>query len=262
VTSADLVDVAAMLALHARDSVGPAENGQPRPVLMTLKAVDRLNIEWHRIFSSDSAGSASLDAAAIEEMLEAELLLRVWTAHLTHTRTAANLSENCSRSLSLLRTAILEQRRRVLLAILNDDRLKTSQRSLDRSRRVMERWTDMLLAAFRGLPAASSLQFDSDRRTDFAELWQSHRWLSGAPQEPLMIASMREAIPDHPIQSPEREAAYRELVGTILQCVGGDAFTRAGRWRTWKTRQLDTAIANTVPDEKFRRVCRPRSFEI
>jgi hypothetical protein len=197
--------------------------------------VDALDASWRRVV--EQAGGESLGDCPdrngtlrieFEEMLISELLLRAWTAYvyLGQDRPGNGIARP-SRVASALTTTILHQRRRMLLAILKFPSLAPFQQRLDRTRRVVERWNDVLLSGFPKCPAASLLRFDDARSADYATMWTSPP-ADQPGREPIMIAAMRAAIPSLPLVNAGRAESLRDLFRAVLNCVEDDPLDGSG----------------------------------
>jgi hypothetical protein len=261
VTTADFVDLAAMLALQTRDA-----NGRPvvlRSLAHSLRAVETLSGLWNLALDGTSFqptmdGPASPErVAAVEEMLTAEMLLRVWCAYLSGGIEEVPGRYRPARVSAAIASAILHQRRRTLLALLHDQSLKDEQYQLDRTRRRVERWTDVLLAAFPVTPATALLHFDRDRSQDFADVWPAQAWGQTSQAEPLIISSLRASMPVVNVSCEERAAAYSVLLKSILNCLGENAFDGRGQRQTWRRRRVESGWHDTDRLPAFWKPTRP-----
>ena len=102
-------------------------------------------------------------------ILVAELLTRVWSAVLV-SRDAQNPAERSGELARHVFLGQMEARREILLLLTDEDRLPTRQAAaLDRLRRRVERWTDLLLGPLiRGYDVAE-FAFDVERAHDAAQ---------------------------------------------------------------------------------------------
>lgn len=261
-TTSDLVDLAALLALSMRDSGPGSQALSQRPLVLSLRAVDLLDghfREWFETPPATSIGAAgeAERADTLTEMLVAEMLLRVWTVSLSHGIGSGPGYSQGLRIASTMTTAVLHHRRRLLLALLNDPSLNSARIRLDRTRRLMERWTDMLVAAFPTNSVSTLLRFDEERTRDYANLWPAPEWESTHRAEPLIVASMKVAMPIVEITCPKRTAAYGELVQAILEAVGTNAFDPQGRWKTWRRGRIDGPRDGARPSSNWNPVEAP-----
>lgn len=245
VTTVELIDVAALLALRAR-SLGNGRLLLPaRPLVLSLRAVDALDASWRQRIDETNRDYLSMPASRpwatrteFEEMLVCELLLRTWTAfiYLGQAREAGEPQPH--RVAAAITTMILHQRRRVLLAILKSPALSNCQSRLDRTRRIIERWTDVLLSGLPNSPAVRLLRFDDERSADYAEMWSSQP-VDCTGSDSLVIAAMRAAIPAIPIVDRGRCSALRDLLKAILGCLGEDAFDQSGMLKSRRQRLIE-----------------------
>jgi len=235
VTTADFVDMTALLAQQARNQGDTRISLDRRGLLLALRAVDALGELWQQaieepteFFTQDDDGDDAR-TCLFEEMLVAELLLRTWCAYVSLALETDASAPRPTRVASAMLITILQQRRRVLMALLSDITIADTQRRLDRVRRLIERWTDVMLAAFPRNHSTGLLCFDASRTAEFASVWTQFPWSAGSHCEPVLLASMRAAIPVVTVQCPKRAAAYRELLGAILQGLGKSGNERSRR---------------------------------
>src|SRR5213076_1261354 len=156
-----LAELAALLAIHA-----PAIVEQRRPLApgsrQTYWAASKCRLDrWGRVLRQLTAAEAEAQLPAplawprvgpiLEEILVSELLTRVWTATAAASDAALGEQELEPVARSVF-TAHLDARRRVLSLIAEGRVLALGQIiELNRLRRRLERWTDMLLSHFTGL---------------------------------------------------------------------------------------------------------------
>ncbi|MBX3443189.1 MAG: hypothetical protein KF774_12355 [Planctomyces sp.] len=262
-TTLDVVDIAVMVARHSRGSHDDQRPLPRRPLTLTLRAVDQLDGLWKRALARPSAAIGdphpyASREALLEEMLVSELLLRTWTAHVLTSRCEATPTPSPRRIGYSLTTAVLHHRRRILLTLLHDDLPANLQLKLDRTRRLMERWTDVLLGAWPESTAISLLRFDDERSREFATLWSLQ---SGdrCGTEPVLLTSLRAAAPDVLIACPERAEAFRQLFSALMACrdwrparVGGDGAAATSPPRVRRLESLPDAALSRIYGERPR----------
>jgi hypothetical protein len=107
----------------------------------------------------------------------------------------------------------------------------TSGASLDRLRRIGERWTDLLLANRLAHPRTADLVFDHDRADEFAE---QLALLPSSPQPAaaweLALVSVRTVYPAFPWAEAPRAQLARGLAEALLATFPPEAFTSSGTW--------------------------------
>lgn len=252
-TTTELVEIASLLALRARHADGRNIEPMRRPLVLSLRAIDALEASWSQDFQvaqqaafPNDAGPDSVSPDAIAEMLVGEMLLRVWTAFIYLAEDDGQGEIRPHRVASAITTTLLAHRRRTLAALLSHESLSSHQVRLDRIRRIVERWTDVLLSAFPGGPAARLLRFDESRTTDYAEMWAC----SGCgvlDNEPVVVAAMRAAVPAIPIWNAQRDTAYRDLIGAILNSVGDEMFSDSGVLKSKRRRLIERCGLDEAP---------------
>jgi hypothetical protein len=253
VTTTELVEIASLLALRARHAARHRVRLERRPLVLSLRAIDALEASWNREFEIASemafpndAVPESISPDAIGEMLVGEMLLRVWTAFIYLVDDDGRGEVRPHRIASAITTTLLAHRRRTLTALVSDTTLSSHQVRLDRIRRIVERWTDVLLSAFPTCPAAKLLRFDESRAADYAEMWAC----SGCgvlDNEPIVVAAMRAAVPAIPVGNSARATAYRELMGAVLKSVGDEMFAESGAMKSTRRRLIERCGLDEAP---------------
>lgn len=103
--------------------------------------------------------------------------------------------------------------------------------SLDRLRRVGERWTDLLLANRMAHPQTAELVFDADRAEEFSDrlaLLPTSPQPAGAWE--LALVSVRTVYPAFPFSQAPRSELARGLAEALLATFPPAAFTSGGCW--------------------------------
>ena len=110
---------------------------------------------------------------------------------------------------------LLQQRRRLLLTVINSSLDRPSLRELDRHRRLSERWNDVLLSVFPSTSTTRALQFDRENRPDLVELWPAAEVCSSRAADPVIVTALKSAIPPLPLDGSPRQAACSALATAI-----------------------------------------------
>ena len=175
----ELAELAALLAIHSPAIVQQRRTLSPGSSQAYWAASKCRLDRWSRVLrqlttaEADGQLPATLAwprfAPVLEEILVSELLTRIWTA--TTVAYDAALGEQelepVGRSIFM---AHLDARRRVLSLIAEGRVLALGQIiELNRLRRRVERWTDMLLAHFAGVTETREFAFEPERARDFAD---------------------------------------------------------------------------------------------
>jgi hypothetical protein len=175
----DLVELAAVVAVHA-PAFARQGNALPQSAIEQYWVASKCRIQrWQRMLRrlTDAAGQMPLPAAlawprvlpVLEEILASELLTRIWTAAaVAHDENRSD--ENLAPIARNIWLSHLDVRRRVL-ALIAEGQVITPERGqpLDRLRRRLERWSDMLLAHLSPLIDTAEFAVDAARARDFAD---------------------------------------------------------------------------------------------
>lgn len=192
---------------------------------------------------------------ALEEILVSELLTRQWTAA-TVAHDENRSDENLSPIARNIWLSHLDARRRLLQFMADGRAIEADQaQSLDRLRRRIERWNDMLLAHLNPLIDTAEFAFDGPRARDFADDLAPHasseeRQLACQIVQASLAASLGSSLHD---RSPNADL-NRKIGAAILACLPTDLLA-AGEVASslWLERMARTATgAQEMIDELVR----------
>ena len=163
---------------------------------------------------------------ALEEILVSELLTRIWTAAaVAHDENRSD--ENLAPIARNIWRSHLDARRRLLQFMADGRAIEPEQAEpLDRLRRRIERWNDMLLAHLSPLIDTSEFAFDAPRARDFADDLAPHatadeRQLACQIVQASLAASLGDSLHD---RSPNADL-NRKIGTAILACLPADLLT-------------------------------------
>ncbi|HEX4145645.1 MAG TPA: hypothetical protein VHY91_19220 [Pirellulales bacterium] len=237
-----LVEVAALVASHG-------------PVLVEGKAVishSALEQYWatskcrcerwlrsvKRLAAYDTADDELLATLAaeirplLEEIFLSEMVLRVWTAILYayDRRRGTNDAEPVAQNVL---SSHLEVRARALVLLVHSPLLDGEEAVLlNRMRRRMERWTDLLLGHLHGSYNVSELGFDADRVVEFsADLKRQPRKAAQRQAWGLTLAALRLAFERGLAEASPNTMANHDIAASILACFPSDVFESTGMLR-------------------------------
>ncbi len=167
----------------------------------------------------------------LEEIFVSEVLTRVWCAALTARDQAqgTRTHEPIARNVLL---GHLDARRRALQLLVTDTTLGIEHlTNIDRIRRRVERWTDLMLGHLVETYQVDDFAFDPVRAREFGaqQLLQS----SERPRDQvwvLLLVGLRMAFPENPA-TPPHELLQEEIVASILACFPPTAFQAAGAFK-------------------------------
>jgi hypothetical protein len=244
----ELVEIAALVAGHGPVLVeGPGRISSS--ALHQYWAASKCRLDrWLRALkrvtafdSHDPVDVAELQheiQCVLEEILVAEIALRVWTAVLYayDRRRQTSEAEPIARSILL---GQLDIRQRSLALLVHSPHIPAEQAvELNRLRRKAERWTDLLLGYLGQHYAVSDLAFDAQRCAEFAaDLRHEQRKSAGEQAWRLALASLRMAFRTkefHP--SPNADTNF-DIAGSILACFPAELFGATGELQSlWLVR--------------------------
>ena len=201
----DISDAAAWMATHSRWVI---EDGLPLPVnlLEEYWQLSRTRLRsWNQALQTLALGSdphAESLAVLLEEILVSEMATRVWTTIVV----AQDRRQHSHQSEPIARCAFLwqlEARRQVLTLLTGGSAfpLGTLQR-IDRLRRRIERWTDVLLGTHFSESRVLEFTFCEPRAMEFYDD-NTPGW--GVQCDTLIPLSLRASIPASVIPSPRAE---------------------------------------------------------
>jgi hypothetical protein len=235
----ELVEVAGIVALNGPLIVRRA--GSLSPVhLEQYWAASKCRFEdWHRRLkcptpfgaerSSEEVDNRVELRAALDEIFVSEMLTRVWSAVLVghDRRWQTSVDEPVAHSVLI---SHMEARHRALSLLLDSQSFSIREAlSINRLRRRVERWTDVLIGGLLAECDAREFAVDADRAIDFAADLDRRRTAPGGRQAWRMtLVSLRNAFQKglHPIAAnPDANA---RITASILGCIGDDLFDSTG----------------------------------
>ncbi len=224
--SPNLVEASAQLSDAALSRYCDASQAQIRNWLVALNDLPQEIIatpaEWrHHVWRRAEA--------TLIDVLAGGLVVRVWGAVLT----ACDRSRRTIAAEKVARTVLssqLQAQQRVLRLLMDGPHL-TLERviGLDRLRRKIERWTDLLVGRLVRQHALADFAFDLERALDFGEeqlhdLWgQRHNQIWD-----LYFVCLRSAFPDRKLPAGISGELRDELLQSILGCFPGELFLNDG----------------------------------
>ncbi len=247
--SRDLVELAALVAVHGPVLVRSPHNVPDASIEAYWVAAKCRLDRWARDLKRISQQAIDLDPlqrrrqwprtrALLEEILTGEVLTRVWTAVMCayDRRRDSVTTEPIVRSVMI---GHLEARHRVLNLLVQGASIDSEEAvKLNRLRRRVERWTDMLIGYLSGLENVAEFAIDPDRAHDFAEdLSYQGRMAGGRHAWPLVAASLRAAFRQGPDSKTANADLNQRIASSIVACFPAELFDATGLFRSlWLTR--------------------------
>lgn len=179
--------------------------------------------EWSKVTGQHSLRSV------LEEILLSELLTRVWTCLVVeHDR-----RHQCDDAGAIVRSVHLshqEARNRTLQLMLKGPGVATEEAvGLNRLRRRVERWTDMLLGFLILSGAENEWAFDPQRALDFSvDMKEDYSLRREGQTWPLLFSSLQASFSDKLAPSAACPELNEKIAGAILGCFGPSLFDTAG----------------------------------
>jgi hypothetical protein len=247
----ELVEIAGLVALNGPLLVGGSS--APSPVhLDQYWSTSKCRFEsWNRalkIYATLSVKESreDLDAwvdihAALDEIFVSEMLTRVWSAVLVarDRRTQTDAAEPIARSVL---ASHMEARHRAMALLLHGQGLGTQQSmTLNRLRRRVERWTDVLIGGLLHTGGKYDLRefaVEPERAQDFAaDLAIERQDPSGRQAWRLTLVSLRSAFQNRLSPAAANPDANARIASSILGCFPGDLFDSTGLFQSlWMLR--------------------------
>ncbi|HVJ85783.1 MAG TPA: hypothetical protein VM452_09075 [Caulifigura sp.] len=215
VTSLDLAGLASALAIRVRSTAAAVvmERGAQ---LKALVAIDDVEQSWRGDLALMSRRRH--DGALyglLEEMLSVDVLLRTWAALMSTSIDNSRQPLRTQQASGLFTRMLLQQRRRLLLTVINSSLDRPSLRELDKHRRLCERWNDVLLSVFPSTSSTRALQFDRENRPDLVELWPAPEVCQSRAADPVIVTALKSALPPIPLDGSPRQTAYAALATAV-----------------------------------------------
>lgn len=169
----------------------------------------------------------------LEEIITGELLARVWAAvtsahdHYRGTEQAEPIAES-------VLAGHLEARHRVLTLLAQEPGLHVELAfKLNRLRRSIDRWTDVLLGFLLALDDLGRFAVDPDRARDYADDLRGRSGLQGTQLVwPLMLASLRATYGRVLYPSSPSGDLNARIASSILTCLQPELCDAAGLFRS------------------------------
>jgi len=232
-----LLEVGALVALHGPIFAHAQRAYIPAGAIERYWAVSKCRLDrWQRVLAPWSQPQSHnlrrtwpRARAVAEEILVSEVLTRTWTA----AAAAYDRSRGIDEAYPVAHATFLghqEARRQALRLIVDGPGVEVAEAvELNRLRRRLERWCDVLLAYLRPHVEVSELAFESDRVDDFAAdlpIGGISTGMSLAWQ--LMFASMRSSFASFETMRIPNGDLNRIIAGSVLGCLSDELFDATG----------------------------------
>jgi hypothetical protein len=247
-TLRDIAEVAGLLSVHSAHIVESRGEIAPRTLFDYTSASRRRSRLWWELLRNpctDDAwnGRRQILLSLAEEVLVAELGARVGAAVLVandarHGRAAAG---PFGRHVLL---DLLQAKHSVLTSLLGGVQPLGALLRLNRLRRRIEYWSDLLLAQSGLGDAGAEFACDPDRWQRFRD---ESRWGDSLTSQQLLLISLRQSMPASSVQDAEREQLHAGLIRPLLSLLPPDAFGMHGVLRTPWVRRISSGFAADGP---------------
>jgi hypothetical protein len=191
----------------------------------------------------DDGFSSGFLKSVLVEILAGEVLTRVWSAVLAVADRRRDTSDSAPIAESVL-AGHIEARNRALKFLAHGPGITSHDAvELNRIRRRMERWTDLLLGHLTTFDDVSEFAVHPDLARDFADDLRAHpAWTVGGRAWPLALASMRTGFHRGGNDVSPNGDLNARIVSAILACFPPELFDSTGLIRTlWMSRLAGTA---------------------
>ena len=243
---ADLIKLASLASIHSAHVI-EAPTPLPDTAVQTYwHAARERNHTWIRQMgqrNASPADSSSKDRSnwkpirsTITEVFVGEVLTRVWTAILV----AADRHRGVRHAEPIARSVLighLEARRCALDLMVNASDITLQELAeLDRIRRRVERWTDLLMGYLVVQYDVGEFAFEELRARDFARDQLSE----GASESVrmLVLAGAHLAFSGEPMNVEVKSADQQRVVQSVFECFPSDAFCEFGPLKSLSTLRL------------------------
>ena len=232
-----LAEIGGWLATSAETFIH-GEDVQPARNVSTYWSGSKCRLQrWHaalKVFANDLDNPSEMHdpwpaiRVVAEEILLSDVLTRIWSALLTEHDRVRRCNELHSIAHSIY-IGHMEARNRTLRLLLQDD--DASQKAIgeiDRVRRQLERWTDLLLSYVPATTYVARFGYDRSRIYDFA----NDRPLVGSrlrrQQSHVMLASFAACLRTETGRFPANPDLNRRIASGVLSCFPSNRFDSSG----------------------------------
>jgi hypothetical protein len=245
-TFRDIAEAAGLLSVHAAHIVESRCDIMPRTLFDYTTASRQRSRQWWKLLrkpstDDESPGCRQSLLSLAEEVLVAELGARVGAAVLVANDTHRGRTSAGPFGRHVL-LDVLQAKHSVLSTLLDGAQPLGALLRLNRLRRRIEHWSDLLLAQA-GL---------GDSGADFAverDRWQRFRDETAVgdtlTSQQLLVISLRQAMPATAVE--ERGQLHATLIRLLLSLLPPDAFGINGALRTPSARRISSALATDRP---------------
>jgi hypothetical protein len=185
----------------------------------------------------------------LTDILAGELIARVWGALLAAWNERAHAGLSASISSNVLASTLESRRSLLRLLVDRPGELDHPLARLDRLRRRLERWTDLLIGHLVYRYRTDEYAHDLERALDFG---REQIDLLPDPMEPsvwdLYLLCLRTSFPATPLVGGPSGEARDEVIQSILACIPSTAFMTEGPLSSvWLHRLLEVDRAEGPP---------------
>ncbi|MEQ8790665.1 MAG: hypothetical protein RIC55_30485 [Pirellulaceae bacterium] len=182
----------------------------------------------------------------LEEILSGEVLTRVWSAVVcTHDRLRGRCEvEPVARSIYI---GHLEARNRALNILVYGQGFAMEEAvTLNRLRRGVERWTDLLLAHLYDDFGIDEFAFVPERAEEFSRDLRDEARAGGGIAWQLVLASLRAAFPRNLSRGSPSSDLNQRIAAGVLRCFDSHLFDSTGLAKSLWMVRMETAASDTA----------------
>ena len=258
-----LLEVGALVALHGPIFAHAQRAYVPPGAMERYWAVSKCRLDrWQRALAPWSQTQSLVfrkawprARAVAEEILVSEVLTRTWAA----AAAAYDRSRGQDDVYPIAHSVFLghqDARQRALRLMVDGPGVDVAEAvELNRLRRRLERWCDVLLAYLRPYAEVSELAFESDRVDDFAAdlpIGGMSAGMSLAWQ--LMFASMRSSFAQFDSMQIPNGDLNRVIAGSVLGCLSDELFDAQGMIDELMVLDAHDDPAEVPPESRYSRL--------
>jgi hypothetical protein len=245
-----LVGLAAILAFRGTDVIGAEAHISAAALDDYLAAAHQRQRRWTRRLRQGrrAADQPSATRACLEEIFVTEALACVWGALVVGHEQQQNYGGQGAKVVSRVALAHAETRQRAMHLLACRSALTPQDAAeLDRLRRSMARWIDLLVAHVQqGFTVdVSPFAVEPERACEFADDLR-HQQASGvaAPAVAVSLTSLRSAL-DEQVRCPSPNADLNHAIATsVLSCLAPEIFDATGPYHALWTIRLTHRAAD------------------
>lgn len=164
----------------------------------------------------------------VQEILVSEMLTRVWSAIMVCHDEEQQSDELSAIAYSTFLSQVEARNRALRLIVVSQTSDPEWFEKMNKLRRKVERWTDMLLGHLPNSKVAMEFGFEPNRVKDFSNERRSTSDAELRQKHPIFTAALFQDLQQSCGKFPANPSSNREIVSGVLSCFSADRFDSTG----------------------------------